>query len=294
MPTEKTPTTRSIKTESRKIAYDDLEFRKMLRESPGIIKEAIALATRASEEYEPQPIAIKNTEVSYDKESGQWLQADGEPATEGRGTFISPGKTFTDENSDLEVAMLGKSKRELESENKKSVRVDDCDYLKINFKGHSFFVKRSFVTINPGFTEFESTIKAKEALKDLNFIKVVEAKLGYQDKNESWYVSEWQEIEQAGFVPFDTLSLGGIDDYGNSIDGFSRNDFRSEASQMRFAELKIKAQRIENTLRRAGVNTGDLYANLFCNFNTGTFILLDVGVDEKGLGNPNRPKEESA
>jgi hypothetical protein len=276
----------SFEREGFKMAWD-VEFRKMLRENPGIIKNAIELMNQATQEYNPQPIKLGDLEVSYDKKSEKWMQDNGESAIDyGRGTFFSLDKIYKDEKSGLEISMLGRSKRELESGN--SVRIDDCDYFKINFKDNSYFVKRSFISINPGFNEFKNTISANEALKDLDFVKIVDARLGFQDEKESWYVSRWQDIEQAGFVSFDTLALGGVDDYGNLIEGFLNNNYRSETNNMRYKELTGKVSQIRNRLARAGINTEDLYANLFCNFNTGTFILLDVGVDEKGLGNPIR------
>lgn len=69
-------------------------------------------------------------------------------------------------------------------------------YFKLDFEGHSYFVKHS---LNPklmgsgGYVEAESTKEASEILtkNEINWAEVVKFKLGYTDKQEKYYISEW-------------------------------------------------------------------------------------------------------
>jgi hypothetical protein len=302
MPKETTPTTSSHETKNRKLAYN-IEFRNMLRENLGIIKTAIELADRAVAEYNPPEITVSGIRLKFNRVSGKWLQEqkmfamrDGEidintydesrwvPMNFGRAMVLVPSEPIRDKKTGLEVIVLGKSNREFSNSWWSDiVRIDKCDYLRLNFRGHSFFIKRSFITENPGFNEFKNTVSAEKALKDLDFIKVVKPKLGFQDKNQSWYVSEWQELESVGFAPYEQMTASGIDDYGNQVDNLYR---KGEETKKRIDE---KVEEIRTALKRVCVGIPDLEPNLFYNPNTETFILLDVTSENSAtLGKPIR------
>ena len=296
------------------------EFRAMLKEHPGIIRTAIGLANRAVDEYDPpdNPIPGYYRDVRFDKKTGKWLEEErhillneqgktyidpvsGKTATKpvgwkdltfGRGTILVPGKPVTDENTRLELTVLGRSNREMPLWST-GIRFDKCDYFKVGHEGHNFFVKRSIITNNPGFNEFRNTILAKEVLKNMDFVKVVEAQLGYEDQNESWYVSKWEDLEKAGFGTFDI----GIrsNDYGEKkeglLSGFGVIPYKEYLVQeTEYKEAEKKADLIRHKLYEAGIHH-DVDANLFYNIKTRTFILLDVaGEPTKALGNPIREK----
>jgi hypothetical protein len=295
MPKETQPGVTSSTTENKKLVYVD-EFRNLLRENPGIIKTAIALTDKAIEKYNPPNVVVGKTELKYEKETGRWLRQqtdyiygdDGKITFDesggaitkpgrwitmdfGRGTILYLAKPVKDKNSGLEVAVLGRSNRDFGD----GGRIDKCDYLKMTIKNKSFFVKRSFISINPGFTEFENTTSAKELLKDFEFVKVVEAQLGYQDKNESWYVSKWEEFETDSFGSLEHS----FDDYGNMIGRISGKEEYEDAEQ--------KAKQIKEKLREAGIHR-DLGANLFYSRKIKSFFLLDVTGEDPSrmLGNP--------
>ncbi|MFA6519999.1 MAG: hypothetical protein WCT44_00120 [Candidatus Paceibacterota bacterium] len=287
MPKETSPNIRSIegRTGKRRIAYQE-EFRNLLREHPGIVRTAQKLANQAIAEYSPPELKMKNEEgyvreLQYDKETGQWLRlvddelyeikngklffpdldpdvklGDWIPMDFGRGTLLYPGKPIMDESSGLVVSVLGRSNRELS--NDFTIRRDKCDYFTMTIGDKTFFVKRAYVTTNPGWSEFKNTISAKEVLKDLPFVKVAEAQLGYQDENESWYISMWETIENAGYDSYSTT-------------------FRTK-------DLVEKVDKIRDRLRSVSLDY-DVSANLFYSPFTETFILVDVtGTDR--LGNP--------
>lgn len=304
----------TFETEDFKMAWDR-NFRDMLRAHPGIIKTAIAITDQAVAQYNPgnNPIPDYDAKVMFDRENGKWLEekiimrqknndeeSDYDPVTGklatqsrgwvdltvGRGAILVPGESIKDDKTGLEIVVLGRSNRELPMPG--FTRVDRCDYLKMSFRGQSFFVKRCFITNNPGFFEFKNTISAKEALKDLDFVRVVDAKLGYQDKNESWYISGWEELERAGFQTFD-YSISRTD-YGSkkkeSIQAWlnlSEDEFTTKEDE--YSKAEAKAKLISEKLELCGINY-DLYSNLFYNYQTKTFVLLDVtGNQTEYLGN---------
>ncbi len=277
MPKEIAPI-RSIETKGEKIAYA-VEFRQMLREHPGIIKTAIELTDKAVAEYNPSNVMIDGKEFTFKKAEGIWVYkkafsysegrklVTGEDETRmdfGRGTILVAGKPITDEKTGLKITVIGRSNRVINF-SQDNVRLDKCDYLKMSVGRESFFVKRSFISINPGFTEFKNTISAEQALKDLKFVKVVSAKLGYQDKKESWYISSWEDLEKKGFVILD------------------ENQFKSTKEHQ---TINRRADMIESRLEEVGYQC-DLIRNLFYSHKNKTFILLDVTSEydqEKALG----------
>jgi hypothetical protein len=267
-------------------------------------------------EYNPpdNPIPGYPLQVRFEKETGKWLQENrslvmgpdgkvqfdpitGKSITElvgwrdldfGRGTILVPGQPIMDEENKIEVTLLGRSNREIALWYDRT-RFDKCDYLKIAFQGQSFFVKRSFITINPGFTEFQRTASAKKVLNGMDFVKVVEAKLGYQDKKESWFISKWENLEEAGFATLLVYSRE-YDDYGKKIKGvfaeYGHSEYLNQEREYRDAEQK--AELIRTRLKKEGISH-DIAGNLFYNPKTKTFILIDVTSEStKELGNPIR------
>src|SRR3989344_541205 len=305
MPKEKQPEITSFPTENRKLAYTN-EFRNLLRENPGIIKTAISLMDRAIEAYNPGKVRIgkEGYELQYDRKKRGWLYArreyvfgddgkivldeHGGAVTEprdlriidfGRGVVLAPGKPIKEKVSGLEVTVIGRSNRDVCVGTFGDLRrLDNCDYIKLNLKGNYFFVKRSFVTQNPGFIEFKNVHRAKELLADLDFVKVVDAQLGYQDKKQSWYISKWEDLEAVGFTPYKHgIGLIGFDDYGKlsglptSVEG-SYLGFEKEED---FKQAQINYGFIIDKLKPYDLSH-DLGQNLFYNFKTKAFILLDV------------------
>jgi hypothetical protein len=298
MPKETTPKISSHRTEEIKLAYN-LEFRNMLREHPGIIKTAIELADRAVAEYDPPNNPIKlshNREVKFDREKVKWLeevrhfmekggkvqyQPSGEPITIhagweeltiGRGTVLVPGKPVRDNTTGLEIIVLGRINS---AKGLLGNRPERSDYLKMTLDEKSFFVKRSWATTNPGIVEFHNTLSAKEMLKDLDFVKVVDAQLGYLDKNESWYVSKWEDLQKDGYFPL----TSNLDDYGKDIIA----EYRNLIGQNRNIGEKVALIRE----KLAPLNIQDLDANLLYSLKTKTFVLFDVTtMNPETLGQP--------
>ncbi len=286
--------TRAPKGRDAKITYAT-EFRDMLRENPGIIKIAIRLADEAVEKYEPKNIQIGSYRLKYNRESRGWFIDSDSGQTSilnrpefGRGVFLVPGKPSTDIESGLKVTVLGRSLREGIGGDRS--RFDKADYFKFYFKGKAFFVKRSFITITPGFEEFQSIVRAKKALSDLDNVRLVEAQMGYQDNNESWYISKWENLESAGFLPENSL-FGGPDNYGKHR---KRGTFLQDSKNIteEFNDYSATEQTILSRLYKAGI-VKDADNNLFYNLKTKQFIFLDLGFNEsKGLGNPIRKPRE--
>ncbi len=272
---------------NRKLAYVE-EFRKMLRENSGIIKAAMHLADQAVAEYNPPEIKMENEEglereLKYEKATGRWLRLVGDeifatdskgkiyfpeldegvklgdwiPMDFGRGTLLYPGEPILDKKTTLVVSALGRSNREFQREG--LIVRNKCDYFIMTIDGQSFFVKRLFVTTTPGVAEFKNTMRAKEVLKDLPFVKVVEAQLGFQNQNESWYVSKWENLENVGYEPY---------------------------HQLTFMPTGLAGKVAEIRKRLTGAGLGyDINTNLFYNPGTDSFIMLDVTGHER-FGNP--------
>ncbi len=316
MPRETGLDTSSSESEHRKLAYAN-EFRAMLRKHPGILKVAMEMVDKRLAEYNPAPMKLGKAEIplKYDQQTGRWLQerkmhpmVDGkidfsqyeesewDPLGYGRGVILAPGEPMVDENTGLTVTVLGRSNRDLPSGLfglGSTTRIDKADYLKVDFHGHAFFVKKSFVTQNPGFVEFQNVIAARELLSDLDFVKVVEAQLGYQDKKQSWYVSKWEDLEAAGFEPFGEHMS--INDYGQSTRlGYDvPGSYRGFENQQAYEEAHQKAKAIKQRLEAGSIHR-DLGSNLFYNRETKTFILLDpTGEDKnKTVGQPIRDRDD--
>ncbi|GEM_PF-3849847 len=293
------PDITSVESGDKKLAYNN-EFRQLLREHPGIIKTAVELADKAANEYHPADSKYGVFDLRYNPEVRRWerqteryiLGEDGKiqysdtgkalfepsgwvPFDYGRGVILAPDEPVTDETSGLTITTLGRSNRELkQGYGRRVVIVDDCDYFKMQLEDDAFFVKRSFISINPGFTEFKNTVEASELLKDLDFVHVVSAQLGYQDDHQSWYVSKWLDMESAGFAMYDDP----ISDYGTIVERAPKDApewFLGFENEAEYNDVKQKAELIKERLESAQLDL-DVDANLFYSRETKTFILFDV------------------
>jgi hypothetical protein len=274
---------------AKKLAYLQ-EFRDLLKESPGIIKKAEELIDKGIEDYNPEDIVLRGAHLKYDKGNVRWFEEkrrvvlgpDGKiqydhdghvvtthagwgPTFLGRGTFLSPGETMTDEETGLSLTILGRSNRVFHTS--RIVREDKSDYIKVTLGGESYFIKRCSATFNPGFTEFKSTIKARDVLRGMSYVKVIEPQLGYQDEKDSWFISKWEDLKGLDYRPQNSL-----DDYATGV-GYEKLRTNED-----YDNYEFKRRNIEDVLRKAKLNL-DLDSNLLYSQETGTFILLDVAED---------------
>ena len=295
--------TRSVEGRSRKLAYN-VEFRKMLRENPDILKKGMELMNQAIAEYQPEPFEYRRGQmVRYDKETNTWLieeqglepvrdengqlvfdesgrvvkkEVNEMPFYMGRATLLVPGETISNPETGLEVTLLGRSNREAIE---RSLRIANvCNYFKIKMGDDEYFVKESIVSQNPGFDEFKNTKAAREALKDIDFVEVVNAQLGYQDDRQGWYVSRWKDLESSGFRV--SVRWRHSDDYGRFYPPLENSIDREE--------IMRRYNVIEKILRDNNLGE-DVENNLFYQPQTGQFFLLDVtGKNAAEIGEPIR------
>lgn len=287
----------------RKLGYAQ-EFRQLLNEHPGIIKTTLGMTQKAEDQYNPPNIFIGPNELRWNKDEVrfevfrthiQGVIKDLEipkPFSDliwGRGAVLGPAETITDPESGLQVTALGKSKRDFRRTGlaglaigREIVRRDRSSYFKIALGDQAFFVKKSTATTNPGFQEFQSSVRAKEALLDLDFVSVVEAQLGYQDKHQSWFVSKWNDLESSGFFPYDVLVGGVPDDYGKHI------DFEDRIELVEQQDIGQRVKQIQDKLTASGIDIQDSQMNTFYNPNTDKFLLLDVTVPGPDVLNQSR------
>lgn len=275
-----------LESGQQKLVYDN-SFRKMLRERVGIVREAIALVEEADERYSPENIIIGAYECRWNSQ-GHWdiIKENGvEVATpipirqrtkNGRGVYFKPGTVIANTRGDLKVVMLGKSNREWERPKR---LVHKSAYFKITFKGKTLFVKRATATNNPAAEEFLTTIKAKDALKKLPFVRTVNPQLAYHDTKQSWFVCEWENLETEGYAPFVLHAVDGYDDYGNTVERFDKADPPKNRLEWHMMD---RYEEIEVALAVAGIDTADILYNLFYNPNTDTFVYLDITTKESG------------
>lgn len=294
MKREAGPEITTVESNNRKLAYSN-EFRGLLKENPGAIKTGIELADKAVKEYNPKTFQFGKIKLTFDYNTKRWLDVRGYQMNKGRGTILVPGMTIIDEKTGMEVTVLGVSGREFGGD-AYSFRTDRCDYLKVRLQGNSFFVKRSFVTTNPGFIEFKNTVSAKELLKDLDFVRVVDAQLGYQDKNESWYISKWEDLKSGNFNFAD--SYGSLNEYGDSVgvpDDEREISFLGFENEAEYYDVEAKTKIIKERLKESNL-VADLRHNLFYSHILKTFVLLDVtknaifGDQTNMVGNPMKEK----
>ncbi len=96
------------------------------------------------------------------------------------------------------------------------------DSFKVRVRNDSFFVKRDNFRESGGVKEFESSMKAKDKLKGLFNVEVVEYQLGYTNKKtgEKYYVARWvsgmEKAEKHAFIP--DVNPNGNRELSNRID----------------------------------------------------------------------------
>lgn len=286
------PEISSLEGEYKKLAYDN-EFRDKLREHPGMIESAMKLMQKAETEYNPPNFEFQGIVCQWNKGEKIWEEISyrGKPYNPpkrsglwGRGVAFKEGEAVRDQDTGLELSCLGISKRDFYSaEQVGPSRIDRTVYFKAKIGQETFFIKKSVATHQHGFEEFENTAKAKEALKSLDFVKVIDMKLGYVDKDQSWFISKWKDLEEGGYLSLASLGEAAPDDY-------IRRVLTYDEQIKIFNGIKPKVGKIKEALREGGVDIGDTLANIFYNYPTGKFILLDVSVHgAEGLNQPERP-----
>lgn len=271
----------TIESGTRRLGYAN-EFRQMLREQPNVVRTTMGLIEKAETEYDPGEMQLGVGVIRWNREATAWqvisyngrLHPTPQPLDQlvlGRGIILKAGETHIDPRTGLEVTVLGKSKREFIPWGTSFVeRTDQSTYAKVSLGGDAFFIKKSLSTNNPGFGEFTNTINAKAALVDMGDLKVIEAQLGYTDDHQSWFISNWEELESSGFFPADSFRSGSPNDYG---------EYLSLGLRPRFQQSALIEQRIEQIrekTKEAGIGVGDLHMNLFYNPFTKKYIYLDV------------------
>lgn len=282
-----------------KLAYNP-EFRAMLREHPGTIEAAVRLTEQAEAEYNPSPISIETTEpcveYRYDKTKNTYLPFNiktGQPQEirwkPGRNTFLKEGVPVFDEKTGLAVIVLGMCERN--DPNGGPGLYDKTTYLKMDLDGQSYFVKKSLSTANPGAQEFYSSFQVCDLLKDQTDVSIVEAKLGFQDKHESWFVSKWIDLEQGGYAPADKILTLDYDDYGKRL--YNPNPHKDDSIEVLEQEAQARGFTTGEDYRRFNSrkkeldklflkhNLRDARKNLFYNISTKHFILIDVQVGKQ-------------
>lgn len=198
------------------------EFRKWTKEHPGLLKNFLNLLE--SEEF-------KNTQ------EGDTLEQNG-----------------------IKLTILSKHKKDwMENENEfRGLR------LKLEVDGHTFFVKQEKGKIfHKGYQEANSAQKAKELLKELELpnVELYEPQLGYQTKDNSFFVSKWIDLP--------TLSK-----YLLNLTDSSKFDEETYTKNIKKAqELQRRERQIAKKLKKFP----DVYAhNMFYDEKTDKIILFDL------------------
>ena len=270
----------------KKLGYNT-EFRQMLRKHPGIIKTAMQLSKKAEDDYSPQDSLWGVVPMHWDREKKRWYEvrevdpADDTPDipiqhSSQRGIMLKPGENQIDPVTGLEVTLLGTSDREWRPAPRHVSRIDKSSYFKMSLGENAFFVKKSTATTNPGFDEFSNTLRASEALKGLaDYVEVVEMQLGYQDNQQSWYISKWRDDLVNLVATTDVGTLDPITDYGEII---PNDEFFLENKE--YEAIANAKNMIRTKLEEAGMDIHDLNSNLFYNQKTKKWVLLDVTVGD--------------
>ncbi len=300
-----------VETEHRKLGYAT-EFKTFVKENPGFLKNTRELIAKAEKDYSPGILHIGDIESRWVGPKGFWevFREKGDllekpfPLSQhrrfsmSRTAFFMPGINYVDSSNTTEVKILGKFYREWPDRRGIPGRIDQTTYAKVGHNGKYFFVKKSPITIMPGFREFTNTMKAKSVLQNIDYVKVIEAQLGYQDATQSWFVSRWELLEKAGFGPVSQQGgTTGRDDYAQPIDSpdtlqfgydyklldtFSEEEKERRSKALRTERLLMldREDMILQTLKGAGIFTQDLESNIFYNPTSHTFILLDLAAPE--------------
>lgn len=289
----KDPNVRLHEGTHRSLGYAE-DFHQIVKERPGIISSTLKLMQKAETEYDPPNTKVGISEMQWNKDKDEWeaISIDGKPLAKpqrhaefavSRAVLFRAGEPQVDTLTGLSVTLLGKSNRVFEETDLSDVydarRIDISSYFEIDLGGNKFFVKKSLATDNSGYHEFRDSIKVREALKGVANLKIVEAQLGYIDDRQSWFVSKWEDLEKVGFFPVATWAIYAMNDYGELPE---RDVLRQSHKLWEIAEAKIKE--IKTRLTEVGMDIEDFGFNLFHNFETGQFFLLDV--TSKGENRP--------
>lgn len=261
------------------------EFKNMIREHPGVLTKARQLVQKAEDRYSPPNQQLENLELQWNgdetrfdivKRNGEILEK-AESYSFGHGVLFVPGETIGDKKIGLEIVVLGKAKRH----KMLTQGLDITTYLKMQLGDYVFFVKKSSATTTLGYTEFKTSHRVREALRDLGNLEVVEAQLGYADDHQSWFVSRWKDLETKGFGPSSAWRhVSEFTDYGKSLvpqDEKSLGEyFKSGQDVKHDRKTYAMIDKIHTKLEEEGIHMGDLGDNLFYNPKTDKFFLLDV------------------
>lgn len=279
----------TLPSPNRRLGYSR-EFKDIVRNNPGIIKTALQLTQKAEDEYSPPNIKIGVIGFKWNAQQATFEEIkyknkvlEPKPFSLGRGVLLVPGQTVRDDNTGLEVTTLAKTKREL----RKGLfgqgaiyRVDISTYFKTNLGDQAFFVKKSVSTDNAGYDEFRNSRKTATVLSGLENLTVVQAQLGYDDPHQSWFVSRWENLENAGFFPLNSWFVHYPNNYGKWVE-FDDNSLKLKYEDQATKKGKAMQQQIQERLAEEGIEIYDLDNNLFYNPNTDRFFLLDITTDDK-------------
>ena len=160
----------------------------------------------------------------------------------------------TAEEQDIKVMLVGK--KEAEPRTKDTVHYYKLDVL-IEGITHSFFIKRTPIAYKKyggGYSEAVSSHKAVELLKEKNIknVQIVDFQFGYDDEENWYFVSKWNEALQHP-----------MDQYIENLDRYIKeNPIGSDSQRL---ELEQLIERVKN-IRTALVNYSDIAAyNMYYN-----------------------------
>jgi len=146
--------------------------------------------------------------------------------------------------------------------------------LKVSTNGSSFFLKAelterlNYVVGTKGADEYKSTLIAKELVKDIPLVEVVEPLLGYQGTGKSFFVSKWQNLPRAR-------------DYLANLSEANKSLENTE-----FAELDARVKQVKDVLR--DFEDVDDY-NMLYDPVTKKIVIYDLG--EHALSEISRNKQ---
>lgn len=151
----------------REIEYTP-DFKEVIAQNPGALKSFLKLEKEIEEKAKNRKLDIENEESFSDGDVR---------ATPVYSVFNKIYEGLTYEDCDVNTP---------------------ADYLKVEIGDNAYFVKRDygFHWDGSGIQEMNSLKKAKEVLKDMQGVEVVDFQLGYcDDKNrKSYFVSKWMDL----------------------------------------------------------------------------------------------------
>ena len=139
-------------------------------------------------------------------------------------------------------------------------------YFKVEVEGEAFFVKTvsGFYDQGDGVWELNSLNKAKNLLRNMKDVEVVDFQLGYQDKDSTYFVSRWEE----GVV---------LDEYLEklqSIKKTSKDEKMAQNATKELVELKKRYDKIVLLLRDAFTDVHE--HNMLYNPQTKKLKIFDI------------------